>query len=264
MRTLNLSNTFIVSDRDGEPCRIEFPPEDYLILYVSPCLGFPASKLDHPNVILQQSFVNSYKHTHPKRGKWWTEKAAVRFYFAFDKKDITLLQNQCGFSFVDIEIGGEKFTLSCSGGTSHDSFRWVDWVTQGGCIIGSNISKKRVQLLANHALCIPECKDRGIVFFPMIKEKDVYGFQRLAARQIVKIKKGMKIYLYGFYKNEGIVLCKSKRHWIVQIDHNIKARIYRKDIDWYKTALENNIDLPEYIYHNALSVDNLFYQEVKE
>jgi len=271
MKTLDESNHFIVRHRDKD-CLISFPKEDYLVLYVSVPVSLAGSKFEHPNILIKSAKINEYKHYRKDR-KYWTAKAAIQMYFAFMKKDITLEQTKCNFSYVQIGIGGDKFLISCSGGTGpmfdkaeigyeNDSFEWYDKVSQGCYLAGDGYSQKRLKALAEHAISPEECRKLGIVG-DCTKLMNEQYYMELVARSSIKLNKGMKVVLssaYSMHNNHGPfeIVAKVKKHWLVQ--GGCMFHVYRKHIDWLETAKANNIQLPPPVYYNRLDdVDDLFY-----
>jgi len=272
MRTLDQANHFVVKHKD-ENCIITFPKEDYLILHVSVPVAVSGSKFEHPNILIKSSTINEYKHHHRTRGKFWTAKAAVKMYFAFRKKDIILEQKECGFSYVRIRIGNEICIISCSGGTGpigalfadgpvDTSFKWYDAVSQGGYLCGDGFSQKKLKTLAEHAMSPEECRKMGVTG-DCQKLMNKRYYMELVASSVVKLKEGMRLVIAKGYSLSGkplVIERKVKQHWLINEGGWNVFRVYRKHIDWLKTAKANNIQLPSPVYYNRLdSVEDMFY-----
>lgn len=259
MITLDKSSQFVVPYKD-QRCLITFPKEDYLILNVSVPVNYAGSRFEHENILIKSSHVAEYKHYRANGSKYWTAKAAIKMYFAFRKKDIILEQDQCGFSFVRIKIGEAKPNIiSCSGCSGHDGYAWYDTVSQGAYLCGDGWSQKRLKELAELAMTPEECNKLGITGDC---QKLLYNqyYMELVASQEVKLKEGMKVVLeqsYSFCGEHGpfIVMDKIRKHWRAK-GHGISFAVYRKQIDWLKTAKANEIQLTPPVYYNRL--ENVF------
>ena len=83
--------------------QVKLPPGDHLIVIVGAHLGEPGYDFDHPNVAVKKSELFEFKHYHRTRGKFWTSKPGINFYFVLPKAQIELLSEK-GYSYVPVVI----------------------------------------------------------------------------------------------------------------------------------------------------------------
>jgi hypothetical protein len=222
----------------AEDYRVILPEGDHLVLVVGVPFGCPAGSFEHPNIAAKQSAIFEFKHCHPKRGKFWTAKAGVEFYFLVPKKHIELLPEK-GYSYVQCSIAGTKFFLNVSGGGGQDG--WSDSVRLTAHT-GVTEKKSYLKLFANHSV-VPYDFEYEVRYSLEGREKCWSG---LACRHSVEV--GMKVCLDGNKYKElpyTVSSVDSKRRCCVGRDNtNFPWRIKYSQIDWLATAELNGVDIP--------------------
>lgn len=231
----------------NEEYRIEFPEGDNLLIVVPVDFNSSAAKFDHPNIVAKRKSVLSFKHYHPKRGKFWTEKPGLEYCFIVPKKNISVLLDK-GYSYVKIEIGGREYVLNASGGSANG---WTDWVTHGTHTTVYR-SAKYLKEIAENAIMNDTNIDLNM---RPLEDWEQARFNLLSAEAKAKkrLKEGDKIILTSGCTYEGsngpFLITnrpKRKRHFLcVNRENDMwKVKIYYKHIDWKKTAEINGIEYP--------------------
>jgi hypothetical protein len=228
---------------------VQLPPTDHLVIMAGVLFGETGAKFSHPNVAAKQTLLHEFKHYHPKRGKWWTAKAGVDFYFVVPKANIVLLDKK-GYSYVPVRIGAQEFSLSVSGGTLNG---WTDTVREY-VHIGCGCTQKLLKTIASNSLP-PNQFDLKLEQ----KLEDFYTpeyFQQRAIQQSLKLQSGQKIvlnsrYFVGQSKNRGPFVIESKKGQRI-IASGI--RFSRKHIDWIETAKANGVSIPQHEFVNYTKV----------
>lgn len=229
---------------------ITFPKEDYLIVVAGTEVGTAGVNFEHKNVLAKRNRVHEFKHYRAAGSKFWTSKAGVDFYFAIPKGKIELIAERC-YSYVKILIGGQKYTLSVSGGTGKEG--WVDWVNQF-CSICAGHNLKSLKVLAENALSVEECRAKGILFdLPKMRDDEIQRFKRLVTEKEIwgNLKAGQKVSLItgcSFFGEEIVEVIErpssSKRMYLCcDIANGQKVRVRFTQIDWLKTAELNKIEV---------------------
>ena len=85
---------------------IRIGAEKHLIICVPVPYGSSAAKFDHPNIASVRRQVLEFKHYSRSRGKFWTRKPGLEYFFIVPKSEIYLDETKSGSSYVYIEIGG--------------------------------------------------------------------------------------------------------------------------------------------------------------
>ena len=122
---------------------VQLPEGDYLLVSAGLEYGSSAAKFDSDKILRTERRVHNFKHYANNR-KWWTKKPGIDIWFAIPKDKIFMVHER-GYSYVPVEIGGVRFNLNVSGGTSDG---WTDYVNHG-CSIGIFRAKKNLKALAD-------------------------------------------------------------------------------------------------------------------
>lgn len=251
MNLAEIGTRFEMPYKDGKYI-VTFPQGDHLIVCVGADYGTAGAKFNHPKVAIKASRVFELKHYHPVRGKFWTARAGIDFSFVIPKKEIELVEEH-GYSYPKIIIGGEKYTLSVTGGT-FPSGSWTDTVHQGAHM-GIKCKVKTLKHLAEYAISPELCEARGIqLSIKDINEHTAERFVGLAAKKDMQkaIKINSKIMLgWGCYwrtpGNKGpfpvVERRKRKRTFTCVRDDGGYISISYNNIDWTETAKANGIEL---------------------
>jgi len=205
-------------------------------------------------VAARASRVFELKHYRQGGGKFWTARAGIDFYFVIPKSAIELIEEH-GYSYPKILIGGEKYTLSVSGGT-FPTGSWTDHVHQGAHI-GIKCTLRVLKRLAEYAISPELCEAKNIrLDIQDTNENTGERFIELATKKDMQkaIEVGSKIMLgHGCYwrtpGNKGpfpvISKRKKKRTFTCERDDGGYISISYKNIDWTETARANGIELAE-------------------
>jgi len=227
---------------------VQFPPEDYLCLVAGVKLDSAGSRFEHENICARIPRVYEFKHYHPNRGKWWSDKGGIDLYFIIPKERIEMVE-EVGYSYPKIRIEDQTYTLNVSGGTFPEG-DWTDTVRQGSHI-GVGHTKKSLRNLAENATSPRVAKMRGIeLIVPELEREE--RFRELCLKKAVQkaLAPGMNIMIhknryYDVPGNHGpfpIETLQRKRRRVYARDRGWRVRIQYADIDWTATAEENEIE----------------------
>jgi len=222
---------------------IKFPEGPYLMIKVPVEYGSPASRFDHPNIAQTHKEILSFKYYSRSRGKWWVEKPGISYTFIVPKSKIMLNTEKSGYSYVHLQINGQKYVLSVSGGT--DGNLWTDYVIQGSST-GVTKSAKHLKPIAEVATLdiVP-----GITIAHKIMDEHTLKQYNAACNFYDargKIKEGDKIFLKGGWRYMGtagpfevVQRPKRKRYFVCYTGPTSTIKIKYSQIDWTKTAEAN-------------------------
>ena len=168
--------------------------------------------------------------------------AGVDFYFVIPKSEITLLPKK-GYSYVPVEINGEKYCFNVSGGSFNG---WTDTVRRT-THVGIGCKLKTLKSLAAVALSVEEVKHRGITLdlHELDFRQQAQFTEKVASYDVRKrLKAGDKVVLEGGRDFNGkradfyILAQKTLHRFIVWLDDHksIRGRLSRQDIYYTKTA----------------------------
>jgi len=278
-----INGEWVVDTVDGG-YKVEIDPGDHLILVVGATYGKPAARFQHPNIVARMCEVHEFKHYRRAGSKFWTARPGVNFYLVIPKDRIEMIPER-GYSYVPVEVNGQKLVLNVSGGGSCGKYSgWTDWVHR---VVHTSVgfSKRTLKLLAEAALSPDECKAKGINF-PLVGVDDLHKqrFIRLAAEKDTKpaIKAGSKIvvdtnactwdsevspvvafvaratghtYRRGKTQPDGTYFLipsdTLQQKVLATDDHGHQWRIKFSQVDWLETAKANGIPLanPDAVNH---------------
>lgn len=220
---------------------------DNLLIIASVIADKRNASFDHPNVLLHRPEVLEFKYYRHNGGKYWVAKPGIAFYFLVPKDRIELVPEQ-GYSYVKVLIGGKKFTLSVSGGTSGNG-GWCDYIGNVAHI-GVGHPVRDLKTLADNSLS-PETLPLDFTFperedSTEERERELQHWQCLLAEKIAR--KALTI---------GSTLVTSESTYTVERLNRTKTqivarrnpnnglyRIHKQTIDWTKTAEVNGIQVP--------------------
>ena len=238
---------FSIANENGEvDYRVELSEGDYLFVTASMAYGSSAAKFDSAKILHTQKRILNFKH-YSRNRKWWTERPGIDIVFAIPKSKIYMLPEK-GYSYVPIEIGGVKFHLNVSGGTSKQG--WTDYVSQG-CSIGVFAAKKNLKVLSNNAE-IPSGISSMFDSWRAMDENEMKKYNKLCAFYDAKdkLKIGDKIVLdcyCSFQDSQGPFSISRKpprKHSFICVANDSYASSFLvkyKNIDWLETAKVNDI-----------------------
>jgi len=241
-----------------EGYRVVIEPGDYLIVVAGAYYGSAGARFRHPNIAAKQTRLHEFKHYRQGGGKFWTSRAGVDFLFVIPKTEIHLIHEK-GYSYVPVEINGQRWSLNVSGGTFDG---WTDTVrrvahVQCGC------SQKALRKLAGVALSPGECRRRGITHdIRAMEGYEAARFVERATESLIrgKLGAGHKIVLNseyhlgdgdrGPFEVEGRGTSWQKRklsQWIVLTPNQYptRHRVVPKNIDWEETAKASGLEVAE-------------------
>lgn len=247
MNLKEIGTEFTMSMKREGTYHVHFPPEDYLCLVAGVKLDSAGSRFEHENICARVPRVFEFKHYHPNRGKWWSDKGGIDLYFIIPKERIEMIE-EVGYSYPKIRIGDQTYNLSVSGGTFPEG-DWTDTVRQGSHI-GVGHTKKSLRNLAENAISPVVARMRGIeLIVPPLERQE--RFRELCTKKAVlnALKPGLNVMLqkgkyFDLPGNRGpfpIESVQRNRRRIYARDRGWKIRMQYKDIDWTATAEENEI-----------------------
>ena len=268
----------LLSEIDGQVCIdydkkycVDVEPGPFLVIRVLFVLDNARAQFDHKNLLARFHEVLEFKHYHPKRGKYWTNKPGAVLFFAVPKDKIELVYEKT-YSYPLVRIGGKDIRLSTSGCSTSEG-GWVDMIrVQVGTLVDMPMSS--LKAIADNAMSIGEAKAYGITLKPHKwsfekTEEDAEArrkgenecIKKMMAQKIVspKIDMGWRVVLSGDYKIHGshgpfIVHCarsKKKRRFTVG-STQCYTTVYYKHIDWVQTAKLNSVELPSLVDVNRV------------
>ena len=242
----------------GADYQVKLPPSAHLIVIAGAHLGEPGYDFDHPNVAVKKSELFEFKHYHRTRGKFWTSKPGISFYFVLPKAQIELLPEK-GYSYVPVLIHGRKCRLNVSGGG--DGSGWTDYVGPLAHI-GCGWSRKDLKLLAEIAVSPAECQTQGITL-AIEAEKDFdqrqYAQAAAAVAMRAKLKPGSQVMLSDGYSYQGsqgpleILSRPARKRYFVCKGFSVGVHVQYAAIDWIKTAEANCVTIPGPILMNRIT-----------
>jgi hypothetical protein len=224
---------------------ILFAPEPYLILGV----GLVNREFNHPSMVAKKTDVFEFKHYRKSGSKFWTAKPGVEHYFVVPKERIEVSLEEGGN--VHTIIGGQKVVLNVSGGTMNG---WEDWVSRTPHTL-VNLPVKTLKAIANNSYTPTGCVERGITFYIRDTGRSNSYIELAVApivRQWLKKHKGKLVLKSGWNHDELGPFeieehCLRKQGYVALLHDGYITRtiVPYKGIDWTKTAVVNNIPLPE-------------------
>jgi len=211
---------------------VQLPPGDHLLVLAG---GQENSRFDHPNLAARVPRIWEFKHWHPQRGKWWTQKAGIDLYFVVPNTEIELLPER-GYSYVPVKIGGRKSDFNVSGGSSPNG--WTDYVrSQVHTSVG--LPKSALKSLASVALCPKTVKELGLGFnVTILSDEQQQSYQELAVKRDAQQADIKQLVLGRFiswrgHKGPFAVASRSPRHREFTIeDAGWRSRVKYSQIDW--------------------------------
>lgn len=240
----------VVQLDDEKPYNIVFDGADYIIVVAGATYPEAATRFEHPNVVAKQSRIHETRAYWPDGRKKWFSHAGVDYHFVIDKSDITLIPEK-GYSYVPVEINGERYSFNVSGGTFDG---WTDRVHRTAHV-GIGCKVKTLKSLAEVALSVEEVHRRGITLdLTDLEDHQKRQFvEKVASYDVRKVlDSGNKIVLDdgvtfgGESKDHYIVEGKGLRQrryivWLGDPGHSSRGRIGYDDINYTKTAELNGI-----------------------
>lgn len=219
--------------------------QGHLFLCVPEDYGHRAKPFEHHKLALKRWCVNSYKH-YMVHGKKWTERAGIEYVFAVPLDRIEYVGEKCNYSYVPVAVGGERFILDVSGGTIDG---WTDWV-HAISYTSVNMPRRIISAIAAAAV------DPSTIELPEFNEYEEYEIKRIRLLVAeVEMRKalapGLTLCLeWDCQFNDGgrertIRSVNRKRRSVIVEGAWGGCRVKYSQIDWLKTALENNIELPD-------------------
>jgi hypothetical protein len=240
---------------NGKPYHIELmDPGPNLVLIASQEVGTSQAKFTHPNMAAKATRLLEFKHYRPNGGKYWTRKAGIEFYFLVSKSNIELIEEP-GYSYVQVMINGQRFTMSVSGGSFNG---WTDFmgpVVNMGCGMPARMMCALAEA-AHPAKSFPQDLE------PRIHEMEDWeeeAWLEEAYRKVClkALKLGHKLVLSDDYRLEGsrgpfeiIRKIGRQRKFVVhcKLDTGsgamFESYVQYKCIGWHKTGLANDFILP--------------------
>ena len=229
-----------------ENYHVHLPEGDHIVIVCGTKVGTAGSRFEHPNIAAKQSVVHELKHYHPIRGKYWTHRAGIDFYFVVPKDKIYLIKEK-GHSYVPVMINEQKMTFSVSGGGCQD---WNDYV-QSNVYTYCNCNQKLLKTLAKVAVAPEECE--GLVQLRFREMDDNFRYIQKATQYAIstKLDVGHKLVMRSGLAVKGMLTIEHKvRHngrwiadgWRIKLDH----------VDWEQTALANNWTPEEPVHDNRI------------
>jgi len=66
-----------------------------------------------------------FKHSNSSGAKWWTSEQGATHTFTVPRSSVSFCDDETGYSYPKIMIGGEEIVLTTSGGGMAE---WIDWI----------------------------------------------------------------------------------------------------------------------------------------
>ena len=252
---MNLSEAgkkFTILTKTGNIYHLHLPEGDFIVLVAGADLGTAGFDFNDDKVAAKTHRVFDLKHYGNNiRGKYWTRRAGVDFYFVFDKKDLELVEKEA-YSYPQVKIGGRTYTMSVSGGT--DGKTWNDNV-RSVAHIGIEHTKASLKHLAKYAINPFASSIMGMrIDIRGISESDQKDFLGMVSAHKARkeLKQGDKIFLgygcnYEGTKGPFIVSSINRRKRTVLADLSVcytsRVRMKYNQVDWTQTAAANGIEL---------------------
>lgn len=216
-----------------------------LILCASEDYGKRAKAFRHPNLIATRWTVNEYKH-YMVYGKKWTRRAGHEYFMAVPLTAMEYdIPEKPGYSYVNVNINGVPVTLGMSGGSCGGG--WSDFT--GPVVDICKLSHCNLKKIADVAL------DPGSIELELpeswySEDEILYCVAEVDMRKA--LAPGMKIALeWGLSFNgddrkpRKIRSVNRRRRSVIVEGSYGGVRVKYSQIDWLKTARENNIELPK-------------------
>lgn len=259
----------LVTIDDKQKYNISIEQGDYLIVIAGASAGKASMNFDHPNISATKKVIHEFKHYRKGGSKFWTSRAGKNYYFVIPRDQITLLPEK-GYSYIPAEINGVKVTFNVSGGGGGGV--WTDFLR--------NITEISVNHRIKDLKKIAEVAVRNSPFEPIQFEIDPDFDERIWNRlalksnpkiketiaKMIEEKKSPIIHLIDGWTVDGNssavgieVKRKSKKIPLppkqgYEISYRIEYcgalksvilngewRAKMSQIDWYKTAVANNL-----------------------
>ena len=215
-----------------------------LILRASEDYGKRAKIFEHPNLIATRWTLNEYKYD-MVYGTKWTQRAGHEYLMAVPLTAMEYdIPEKPGYSYIEVNINGAPVMLSVSGGSCGDG--WSDY--SGPVVYICRLSHCNLKKIADIALDPAKFK----VELPEPRDADSirYCLAEVEARKA--LAPGMKVVLgwgLSFENNDkgarAIRSVNRRRRSVIVDGAWSGVKVKYSQIDWLKTARENNIELPE-------------------
>jgi hypothetical protein len=248
LATLGTEVDFTQYNKSGGKYTIQFPPTDYIIVHAAAKFGTPAMTFNHPNVAARTPRVYESKHYMKHGGKFWKSHAVVEYSFIIPKKNIEL-HEECGYSYVKVNIGTQKYHFNVSGGGGSNG--WTDFVHEV-VSIGFGHTLKSLKNLAANSIHPEHAEAKGIQCdIRGLSEGELETFANLtyahATRKTLAfgdrifLRKGLSV---GSDKDpmliikprEGVDRYIHKRSIICAYTMYQNIRVTDKQVDWTRTG----------------------------
>jgi len=229
---------------------VHLPETDYIIVQCGALYPEAAVRFDHPNLLTRINTIHETKTSYRNGRKQWFSHAGVEFSFAIPKSNIHLVFDEDGYSYVPVVIGGRRFRFNVSGGT--DGKIWRDRVRREAHI-GIDFSIRLLNLLAEQAWTVEECKERNIVVDddPVMDEHTFKPFNQLMRGYECRanLQVGHRIVLWegakfvgekSAFSYEISEINRRRRSYLVKVPNNGYGRLKYGDVDWAATAKLNS------------------------
>jgi len=258
----NCGAEYVIDEKDKYTVIIQ--SGDYLVISMGFATSHGGSRFKHPNIAATTKTIHEFKHYRNSGSKFWTSRAGIDHILVIPRDKITLLPEK-GYSYISAEINGAKVKFNVSGGTSGDG-GWSDYL---GTFVHISVNHKVGDL---KKLC--EVAVRNSPFEPIevkkLDENDEKRWNRLMANSIPDYKEKIaKMIEEGkqpmiqltpglrYVKEKAVdIRRRTKRVPITEnswkyeetgaprriiIDVGYKVAVKMNQIDWHKTAVENNL-----------------------
>jgi len=225
---------------------IKLPTERFILVRVPVLRNSACANFDHDNICLVNKRVMGFKHWNSKRGKYWTYKAGLEFFFYIHRSDININTEESGHSYIHTIINGMPFVFTVSGGSSANG--WTDVISQGvSTLIITRV--KDLKVLAEIAWpekdISPKSREMISSFETRLDSATQIEYQELCDKPICQknLKEGCKLvlkshFLIGGSNGPFVINRKTKRSFIC-LNGIGATKVSYKHIDWIETAKEN-------------------------
>lgn len=122
--------TYLTIDIPEHDCSVVVAPGPYVVLKIGHRVKDAGARFQHPNVIDRVRLTDYwFKHSSNSGSKHWTTTKGVDHYFVFPKEIVLLDDSECGYSYPNVIINGQKIRLNVSGGGGGGAPGWTDWIS---------------------------------------------------------------------------------------------------------------------------------------
>lgn len=137
---------------------VRFPAADHIVFVVGAKRGSELANLEDARIARRLDVDHHFKHYGSGGRKWWTTEDGTDLYIVVPKAALTLLP-VFGYSYPEVEVGGQTVRLSVSGGT-YPAGQWTDSVDEQVSTL-VDLPVATVNGLLSAALTADECEAQG-------------------------------------------------------------------------------------------------------